>query len=302
MTAGAGRSPGTSPSASDRARSMTAEALEELTEQLNSGKSDRLTAYLKAMGRFHAYSFGNVMLIASQRPDATRVAGFKAWKSLGRSVKKGEQGIVIVAPMVLKGKQDADPNGIPGDEDKPRVRFRGVHVFDISQTEGDELPEPARFGGDPGGALQRLEAAVVDSGITLNTAEHLAGADGISKGGEIVLCGSLEPAERFATLVHEWAHEMLHHGSKDERPSKTVRETEAEAVAFVVGHAIGLEASTASSDYIALYRGDAETLMASMDRVQKTACRIIEAIRDDKGKAVTIITSHHASHAASRQR
>ena len=289
---------------------MTAEALEELTQQLNAGKSDRLVAYLKAMSRFHAYSFGNVMLIASQRPDATRVAGFKAWKSFGRSVKKGERGIVIVAPMVLKGKQEADPNGVPkggkaADDDKPRVRFRGVHVFDVSQTEGEELPEPARFGGDPGEALTRLESAVVESGIELNTAEHLAGADGISKGGEIVLCGSLDPAERFATLVHEWAHEILHRVPKEERPSKTVRETEAEAVAFVVGHAIGLEPSTASSDYIALYRGDAETLMASMDRVQKTACHIIEAIRDDKSdtkKSVAIVTSRHRSHVVSRQR
>lgn len=139
------------------------------------------------------------MLIVSQKPDATHVAGFKTWKSLSRFVKKGEKGIVIIAPMLIKPKEVTD----------------------------------------------------------------------------------LSPAEEFSTLVHELAHEMLHRRDGEQRPSKTVRETEAEAVAFVVSQAIGLEAGTAAADYIRLYDGDTDTLAASLDRIQKTAAAIIEAITHD---------------------
>ncbi len=280
---------GGSPSRVDQAREMTTRALALLDEQLASGNSAQLNAFLKAVGRFHRYSFGNIMLILAQRPDATRVAGFHTWKSFGRSVKKGEKGIVVIAPMVLRSRgeqqdehdRDDDRHRHQQPDDKVaslRLRFRAAYVFDIAQTEGQDLPEPARVGGDPGAALDRLEAAVVASGITLETSETMMGVEGYSAGGRIVLRRGQSDAERFSTLVHEWAHEILHQGDPENRPPKTVRETEAEAVAFIVGHAIGLDLNTASSDYIKLYQGDRETLAASLDRIQKTACRIIVAI------------------------
>ena len=265
------------PSKVEQARELSANALDSLTKQLESGKSDQLNAYINAMSRFHKYSFGNMMLILAQRPDATHTAGFHTWRSLGRTVKRGEKGIFIIAPMILKSKDSLD-------DDKAFVRFKAVHIFDISQTEGDPLPEPSSVGGDPGQALTALESAITQSGIILETSDDLGGAEGISKGGTIVLLSGQHPAERFSTLVHEWAHEILHQVKKTEdRPNKTIRETEAEAVAFVVGHAIGLEVGTASADYIKLYQGDAETLSASLHRIQKTACTIIEAVKSQDG-------------------
>ena len=93
-----------------------------------------------------------------------------------------------------------------------------------------------------------------------------------------MLRAGLSTPERFATLAHEWAHEILHHRDGEERPPKTVRETEAEAVAYVVGRSVGLDVTAASSDYIRLYSGDGATLTASLDRIQKTAAHMIEAI------------------------
>lgn len=267
-----------SPSNAERARDLSESALAQLTEQLEAGNSEQFTAFLNAMSRFHKYSFGNIMLIIAQRPDATRVAGFHTWKSLGRTVKKGEKGLLIIAPMLLKPNEEDDK---PESQDRPRLRFRAVHVFDIAQTEGDPLPEPAKVGGDPGEALTRLEAAIRATGITLEDSEDLAGAEGVSTGGRILIRSGQEPAERFSTIVHEWAHELLHQIEGAERPPKVVRETEAEAVAFVVGLSIGLDTGTASADYIRLYQGDAETLAGSMDRIQKTAAVIIEAVSGD---------------------
>ena len=264
------------------AREVTEHALKALGDQLDRGNSARLDAFLASMGKFHRYSFGNVMLIMAQRPDASRIAGFHTWKSLGRSVRKGEKGIMIIAPMTLRAKEGDGPEQ---QDTRPIVRFRVAHVFDISQTEGEPLPDLDRVQGDPGAALIRLESAVRAAGITLEDADDLGGADGLSKGGAIVLRSGLPPAERFSVLAHEWAHELLHRS--DDRPAKEVRETEAEAVAFVVSHAVGLEARSASADYIRLYNGDTKMLSSSLDRIQKAACIIIEAIHgDEEQKAV----------------
>src|SRR5580700_7607033 len=101
------------------------------------------------MGRFHRYSWGNTLLIASQRPTATHVAGFHAWHQLGRSVKKGEKGIVILAPMVVKQKDSAAEIEPPSKEPSRVAGFRAAYVFDVAQTEGQPLPQFAATKGDP---------------------------------------------------------------------------------------------------------------------------------------------------------
>ena len=255
----------------EEAKKLADAALANLTQALEQGKSDALTAYLAAMGRFHDYSFGNVMLIVSQKPDATRVAGFNSWKQMNRFVKKGEKGIVIIAPMLIKPKEAES-------EEERLLRFKAVYVFDISQTDGEPLPEFARVGGNPNGHTDRLKDLVAAQGITLEYADSLAGAMGLSHGGRIEILSGLTPAEEFAVLAHELAHELLHRGERRKQTSKTVRETEAEAVAFVVCQAIGLDAATQASDYIQLYNGDKDTLAESLDYVQKTAAEIIAAI------------------------
>jgi len=265
----------------EQAKKLTDKALEDLEAALGQGKSESLTAYLAAVARFHRYSFGNIMLIMAQRPEATQVAGFRTWKKLGRYVCKGEKGIVIIAPMLLR-KNDG---GTDGDDEKI-LRFRAVYVFDVSQTDGEPLPEPTAVCGNPNGHTDRLKALVEAHAIELEYAHDdearstLGSAQGASFGGRILLCEGLSPAEEFATLTHELAHELLHRKEDRKQISKTVRETEAEAVAFVVGQAIGLDAGTAASDYIQLYSGDKETLAASLDRIQKTASAIIEAIAE----------------------
>jgi hypothetical protein len=222
------------------------------------------------MGRFRRYSLHNVCLITSQCPTATHVAGFRAWRTLGRAVRKGEKGIVILAPIVVQ--QVADP-----DTTEPRVAgFRATYVFDIAQTEGQPLPGTSTASGDPGPAIARLRAAIESRGIALEEVAQLDGALGVSLGGRIQVVAGLTGAEAFFVLAHEFAHELLHRTG--DRPSRDTRELEAEAVAFVVGESIGLEVADAARDYIHLYRGDRDALLASLERVRVTAATILNAL------------------------
>ncbi len=262
----------------EEAKKIADQALQNLTDALKNGKSERITQYLAMLAKFHRYSFGNVLLILSQNPDATHVAGFGTWKQMGRFVKKGEKGIVIIAPMSIRPKSDKPEGEEQSERDKPILRFRGVYVFDVSQTDGEPLPEPSRVSGDPQHHLTRIKEQVAERGITLDYDDVPPGADGVSRGGRISIRSGLEPANEFSVIVHELAHELLHRG--DQRPaSKTVRETEAEAVAFVICQAIGLETGSAASDYIQLYDGKSETLAESLDRIQHVAADILKALQ-----------------------
>lgn len=265
-----------------RAKTLIDEALENLADALSHGKSQTLVEYLAAMAKFHRYSFGNVLMIAAQRPEASRVAGYRTWQQLGCQVKEGEKGILIFAPMLLKNRAGESPSK-PSNVDEPEklLRFRVVHVFDVSQTEGEPLPEHARVNGEPAAFTDRLKNFASEAGIVVEYSHELGSAQGCSRGGRIVLRDDLSPPEEFSTLAHELAHELLHFGDDAVRGSQTVRETEAEAVAFVVSQAIGLDTNTAASDYIQLYAGDKDTLSQSLDRIQQTASKILTAITDD---------------------
>jgi hypothetical protein len=256
----------------DALKKITTDALDKLAALLDEGHSDQLTALLKTMARFHKYSWHNVCLIASQCPTATRVAGFQAWRTMGRFVRKGEKGIAIMAPII--GRRDAEPDSTNA---RTVVGFRAAYVFDVEQTDGDPLPEPGEASGDPGVKTVALKAAILERGIALESADDLDGALGTSSGGCIRFLNGLSPATEFTTLVHEYAHELLHRA--DDRPaSRDTRELEAEAVAFVVGGAVGLNTSDASRDYIHLYRGDREALSGSLDRIQRAASVILAAV------------------------
>ena len=223
-----------------------------LIEQLEAGHSEALTNYLTAMSRFRTYSFGNVLEIARQMPEATRVAGFWTWKNLGRSVKAGQKGIRILAPIVgVRRKKDAEANkDITKQNERVLLGFRNAYVFDVSQTDGVDLPEMREISGDPGENVDSLAAFVRLRGIQLAYNENIAPALGMSYGGRIALLPGQSKAEEFSTLVHETAHELLHKAERRTATTKTVRETEAEAVAFVVGKAVGLVTGTASADYV----------------------------------------------------
>ncbi|MFA6132821.1 MAG: ArdC family protein [Phycisphaerae bacterium] len=252
------------------------QATDQLIAALEAGRSQALRDYLSAIARFHRYSFGNTLLIHMQRPDATHVAGFKTWQKLGRYVRQGQKGIVIMAPIIRRYEDETT------DGEKERVlTFKAAHVFDVSQTDGASLPEFPRAKGLPGERLDRLKRFASGKGIVVESVGSMGTVQGASLGGRIMLRDDLTPAETFSTLVHELAHEILHHGSGKRDASRTVRETQAEATAYVVCQAAGIECGTASSDYIQLYQGDRDTLIESLQAVQATAAELIEAVLDD---------------------
>ena len=122
----------------EQAKQIASNAIEQLRQALEAGHSERLKDHLAAMARFQRYSWGNIMLIASQKPNATHVAGLQAWHKLGRFVKKRENGILILAPII---RRKADNSESEPDESSVAVGFRAAYVFDISQTDGQPLPE-----------------------------------------------------------------------------------------------------------------------------------------------------------------
>ena len=262
------------------------QAVDYLIQQLQAGKSETLTAYLGAMARFHNYSFGNILAIARQRPTATRVAGFGAWKEMGRFVKKGEKGMQILAPMIGYQRKKDDTAQDRDASAKPQpmlIGFRAVYVFDVAQTEGEELPEfEHNITGEVGAHRDRLIAFLAQQNIALEFNEKIAPALGVSYGGKIALFPGQSKAEEFTTLVHETAHELLHKAERRTMTTATVRETEAEAVAFIVGQSVGLDMGTASSDYIQMYAGNAALLAESLEVIQHTSAVILAAIQADE--------------------
>lgn len=264
----------------ETARKLVTEQIENLSTALASGHSDQLQNYLSAMARFHRYSLSNVFLIMLQRPDATHVAGYHTWRTLGRHVKEGEKGVAIIAPMRLGKSEEDSPAG--DNTDEPAVRFRTAYVFDVSQTDGEPLPGIGEAAGDPGAFSGRLKNLVKQLSIELEFSDDLGGALGVSKGGRIEVKSGLSPAQEFSVLVHELAHEILHQRDRVNRPSKTVRETQAEAVAYIVAEGIGLDTGGASTNYIHLYQGDAKTLVESLEEVRLAATEILSALLSDE--------------------
>lgn len=259
----------------EEANKIAEKSLDGLVEALEAGRSDALKRYLSAVARLYKYSLRNMLLIFSQSPDASMVAGFQTWKKLGRFVRKGERGIVIIAPIQLS-KQNEQPT--LSDVPEELTIFKACYVFDVAQTEGAEIMQLGKVEGDPDNHLEKLKQFVQACNIKLAYSSDLGSADGISKGGSIEIKLGLNKAEEFSVLVHELAHELIHHVPAPEGKTRTVRETEAEAVAHVVCEAIGLSTNRAAADYIQLYQGDAEILRSSLEVIQKTSSKIIAQV------------------------
>jgi antirestriction protein ArdC len=260
-----------------QAKQLSESALNRLMAALEQGQSAALKQYLAVMSRFRKYSWANVLLIYSQIPEATRVGGYHFWLKLGRHVRKGEKGIAILAPMVGR-KRSSDDEEL-AEDDRARVYgFKSCHVWDISQTAGEAIPEFATVKGDPEEYLPRLIQFVASQNIALEYDSGIAPAKGMSSGGKITLLPDLSPAETLGVLTHEVGHEMLHRSERRKQTTHTVRETEAEAVAFVICSAIGLDVNTAFSDYVQLHGDDKTTLAESLAVIQQTASVILQAI------------------------
>jgi antirestriction protein ArdC len=261
----------------EQIKEITGKASEQLVAAMQAGQSEAFTRYLKAIGRFHRYSLCNVLLIASQKPNASYVAGFRTWNELGRFVKKGEKGIMILAPIVRHKTDDQEEREEPS---RTIAGFRAAYVFDITQTDGHELPQIGVVEGEPGEYSDRLRHFAAAQGIVIEYSEEIAPARGTSYGGRIALLPGQSAAEEFSTLAHEIAHELLHRGDRRASTTKQVRETEAEATAFVVCQAVGLEAGSAASDYIQLWNGDVQVLTESLAYIRQAASQMLEALTD----------------------
>ena len=205
---------------------------------------------------------------------------------MGRFVKRGEKGIQILAPMIgyRRKKDDAEQDSNASAKPQPMlIGFRAVYVFDVVQTEGEDLPEfEHNITGEVGAHHDQLIAFLVQQNIALEFSEKIAPALGVSYGGKIALLPGQSKAEEFTTLVHETAHELLHKAERRTMTTATVRETEAEAVAFIVGQSLGLEMGTASSDYIQMYAGNAALLAESLEVIQQTSAVILAAIQAEE--------------------
>jgi hypothetical protein len=252
----------------DRASELTRtidDAIARLAEQLSRGHTEEFLATMAFYAKFWRYSFANLLLIKSQCPQATQVAGVRRWNELGFTVAKGQRAIWIWFPIT---KRELDPD--TGELEEVAVGFRPGPVFDASQlAEIDEKPLPELFAPLPDD-VETLYRAVVrrieTAGIVVEERPLPSGVQGVSLGGLILIRPGLDSRNRLFTLLHELAHELGHKATDEAKP-QTLRELEAEATAYVVARALGLEIPT-SRDYVLSWRGSAVELKASMQAIQ----------------------------------
>ena len=286
--------------------------VQEITEKLEQGikelfESEKYKTYLNTMSKFHNYSFNNTMLIAMQKPDATLVAGFKAWqKNFDRHVKKGEKGIRILAPAPYKIKEEQekldpvtgeimlDKNGMPITEEvEIKIpAFRVVPVFDVSQTDGKELPDIGvnELSGSVEDYEDFMQALTEVSPVPI-TYEDI---DGDAKGyfhttdHRIAIQEGMSQSQTVKTAIHEVAHAKLHDREQNQDidavldKDRNTKEVEAESVAYTVCQHFGIDTSDYSFGYIAGWSSDRDMkeLKSSLDTIRKTASELITGIED----------------------
>lgn len=260
------------------------ELLVSSVESLTTG--DDWARMLEIASRFHRYSAGNVFLIALQRPDATQVAGYRAWQSLGRQVRKGEHGIRILAPCRYVSAVVTDDDG--STHNLYGVRgFTTTTVFDVSQTDGEELPDlgPTLLEGDAvAGLWDGLAAQVRALGYSLERGECF-GANGRTDHGArtVTVRADVSDAQATKTLTHELAHVILHPCTATYFQCRGRSEVEAESVAFLVCRAAGLLTDGYTFPYVAGWaNGDTELVKSTADNVLKTARAILGAMENDE--------------------
>ena len=237
-----------------------------------------LLPLLGTMSRFSKYSLANQMLIFAQRPDATRVQGYRAWNKAGYQVRKGEKGIAIYAPMLFGSKRDTAADS--DTDTAPRLGYRVAYVFDVAQVDaiaGTDAAALTATTTDTGAHrhLEALKAFLVGHNVELEYKALAPGLLGYTDGRRIT-CGTGQASHvEFATLAHETTHVLLHFPTDGTtRPDLVTRETEAEAVTYLLCAQLGIAGTEASVEYIQSYRGTPDTLDASLERIRATAQRL----------------------------
>jgi len=279
------------------------EDLAELTDEAQA--SEQFQQWLDVQSKFHDYSARNTLLIKMQCPEATKVAGYQTWKDeFDRQVQQGEEAIWIWAPIITDKCPECGNSpsyheraDCEYDETEPEewsrglVGFRPTSVFDISQTEGEPLPKlETEAYGDPDGLVEALLSASEELGVDARIVDPANWEHGDARG----VCKRRSPsttnpvvevvdrenrADLASTLIHEYAHALLHFGCEDD-PERASREVEAEAVAYIVSRHFGLDADNAAF-YLAAWDGEAsETVRDRLDRISRTASDIITQIEE----------------------
>lgn len=280
------------------------EVLKDLTEQLEKSiqdfmESEKYKTFLSSMAKFHNYSLNNQILIAVQKPDSTLCAGYTTWQKQNRYVKKGEKGIRIICPAPYKkeylkdvidkttGKPELLPDGKAKQEIVQKVIpfFKVGYVYDISQTEGQPLPEIADIlEGDLGEGLKSLKEAMLQVSPVPVSFQPIDGeANGFYSptAGEIVVDSTLSEKQSLKTLIHETAHAILHNPeTASSQSTRETKEVEAESVAYVVCQYFGLDTSDYSFGYIAGWSSGKGTpeLKASLENIRNTSNEIISNV------------------------
>lgn len=244
----------------------------------NITSSEQYKEFLKFSASFYNYSLNNQLLIWAQKPTATYVAGFNAWKKLGRNVKKGEKGIQILAPMRIKATRFNED--IEEEETVEFNRYRVTYVFDVSQTEGEAIPNMREFVKTVQGETELYDMVKNISPFPVTELADCGGADGYYnlKTKEIRISSQNPTSHRLLTLIHEIAHGLLH-GDRKTSPKKAIREVEAESVGFIVCHALGIDTSVNSLGYLASYGGRATMQLVedSKERINQAAKKILSS-------------------------
>ena len=284
--------------------------VQEITEKLEQGikelfESEKYKTYLNTMSKFHNYSFNNTMLIAMQKPDATLVAGYKAWqKNFERHVNKGEKAIRILAPAPYKIKEERDKidpvtqellldkDGNPQKEEVEITipAFRAVSVFDLSQTDGKPIPEltAKELLSDVEGYQDMIRAVEAISPVPIELEEIAGDSKGYydREAKRIAVQENMSESQTLKTMIHEVAHSKLHSKEVEQdeqmRKDRNTKEVEAESVAYTVCQYFGVDTSDYSFGYIAGWSSgrDTKELRSSMDTIRRTASELITGIEE----------------------
>ena len=292
------------------AENKNAQQVREITDKLEQGikelfESERFKEYLRTMSKFYNYSFNNTLLIAMQKPEATYVAGYTSWqRNFDRQVMKGEKGIKILAPAPYKAQEErekidpvtqkpvigADGKAVTETVEVLRPAFKVVSVFDVSQTDGKELPDI--IVDELKGTVENYEAFFdalkQESPVPISFEDIPGGAKGFFSPVEsrIAIQEGMSEIQTVKTAIHEIAHAKLHAFKPDEKTApedkkdRHTKEVEAESVAYTVCQRYGIETSDYSFGYIAGWSSGKETkeLKSSLDTIRKTAAEMIEGI------------------------
>ena len=285
--------------------------MREITDKLEAGikelfESSKYQEYLKTMSKFHEYSLNNTILISMQKPNATLVAGYKAWQNLhGRQVIKGEKAIKILAPAPYKvkveqnkinaktGKVELDIHGKPIKEivEIQVPKFKVVNVFDIQQTQGRELPTLGSS--ELKGSVNKYELLFKALNETCPVPIAFEKITSSAKGyfsqqnQRIAIKEGMSQIQTIKTIIHEMAHEKLHNNENEK--TRSSKEVEAESVAYVICQHFGIDTSDYSFSYIAAWSSGKQTpeLKESLETIRKAASEMIVNI-DEKIQQYTI--------------